>query len=243
MKLKSASNVTTIVGVVFALVGVILISVGIGIFASNKKFEATAETTTAVITDIETYYKRSGGEKKRYRDVYVQYEVDGKVYDRELNYYSSGMYTGQTIEIMYNPENPAEIRSGNSLLMLLILCGMGVVFAAIGVPFTAISIKGGAKKRLKANGERVTGTITDVITITNVTINGSHPYKAECEVIDQFTGEKYLYSSKQVMNDITYMVGSTVDVYVDPNDKSKYYVDLESVASDEDADTKVYDYR
>ncbi len=243
MKIKSASSVTTILGLVFSFAGIILIIIGIAIFAGDKKFEATAEKTDAIITDINTYYSRSGGKRKRHHDVYIKYEVDGQQYERELNYYRSSMYTGQTIEIMYNPEKPGEIRAGNSLVMLLIICGMGAVFTAVGVPFLVSSIKGGSKKRLKTSGERVSGTITNVITLTNIRINGRNPYKAECEVVDYLTGEKYLYSSNQVIDDISYMVGSTVDVYVDPNDKSKYYVDLESVASDEYADTKVHDFR
>ena len=127
---------------------------------------------------------------------------------------------------------------------MVILCIMGLIFGAIGGGiFFANVAAGGKRKKLMENGDRVSGTITDVITVTNVRINGRHPYKAEVEVIDPYTGEKYLYSSKQVINDITYMVGSAVDVYVDPNDKSKYYVDLDSVAADEYSDVTVHDFR
>lgn len=243
MKVKSAAGVTNIIGIVFFLVGVLLVIVSTVIFVGNKQFEANSEKTMAVITEIDTYRTRSNGETETRHDVFIEYEVDGKTYNRELNNYSSSMYEGKEIEVMYNPDNPADARADDGFAWV-ILAIMGLVFGVIGggLFFTSV-IAGGKRKKLMANGERVTGTITDVITVTNVRINGRHPYKAEVEVIDHLTGEKYLYSSKQVINDISYMIGSTVDVYVDTNDKSKYYVDLDSVTNDDYPVEKVHDYR
>ncbi len=243
MKVKSASGVTNIIGIVFLLVGVLLVIVSIITFVGNKQFEANAETVMATITEIDTYRTRSNGKNKTRHDVFIEYEVDGKTYNRELNYYTSSMYEGKEIEVMYNPDNPADARADENIASI-ILVFMGLIFGSVGGGlFFANVFAGSKRKKLMANGDRVTGTITDIITVTNVRINGRHPYKAECEVIDYLTGEKYLYSSKQVINDISYMVGSTVDVYVDRDDKSKYYVDLDSVAADEYTDTKVHDYR
>ncbi|MBQ7981299.1 MAG: DUF3592 domain-containing protein [Oscillospiraceae bacterium] len=243
MKVKSAAGVTNLIGIVFFLVGILLIIVSVVTYVGNKQFAANAETTMATITDIDTYRTRSNGKTKTRHNVYIKYEVDGKTYNRELNYYTSSMYEGKEIEVMYNPDNPADARAEDSFASI-ILVFMGLIFGGIGggLFFTNV-IAGGKRRKLMANGERVTGTITDIITVTNVRINGRHPYKAECEVVDYLTGEKYLYSSKQVINDISYMIGSTVDVYVDPSDKSKYYVDLDSVNADEYTDTKVHDFR
>ncbi len=243
MKIKSAAGVTNLIGIVFFLVGILLIIVSVFTYVGNKQFESNAEKIMATITDIDTYRTRSNGKTKTRHNVYIEYEVDGKVYNRELNYYTSSMYEGKEIEVMYNPNNPADVRAYENIAFI-ILAFMGLVFGAVGGGmFFANVAAGGKRKKLMENGEPVTGTITDIITVTNVRINGRHPFKAEVEVIDPYTSEKYLYSSKQVINDISYMVGSTVDVYVDPNDKSKYYVDLDSVNADSYTDVKVHDFR
>lgn len=243
MKIRSAEGTINLIGVIFFFIGVLMIIAGIVMFAGAKKFEASAEKTIAVITDIDTYTTGSGDDRTTHHDVYIEYRVDRQVYNGTLDYYSSSMYVGKEIEVMYNPADPNDVR-GSKNFTWLIPAFIGLIFGAVGGGiFLANVTAGGKNKKLMENGERVTGTITDIITVTNVRINHRHPFKAEVEVIDPYTGEKYLYSSKQVLDDIHYMVGSAVDVYVDHDDKSKYYVDLDSVAADEYSDTMVHDYR
>ncbi len=243
MKVTKASGTTNIIGFIFFLAGLIMLIIGVVLFVSDKKFEATSETTTAVITDIETYRTRRNGESRTEHNVFVTYEVDGKTYDRELGYYSTGMYEGKEIEIMYAPGDPGNIHFP-SIFPYLILGIMGVVFGAIGggLFFSGIN-KSLKRKNLIKTGEVLTGTITNVVTVTNVRINGRHPYKVECEVVDQITGEKYLYSSESIMNDMSCFIGSSIDVYVDPNDKSKYYMDILSLAENASYEEKIHDYR
>lgn len=242
MKIKKADGMMILFGLVFFLIGVCMIIGGIVSYASEKSFRANAETTTAVITDIETYRTRSNGKTRTRHDVYIEYEVDGQRYDRELNHYTAGMHVGQHVEVYYNPDDPGDARA-EADFAYGILGIMGLIFGLIGGSFLFTIISSKIKfKRLLENGERLTGTITDVITITNVRINGRHPFKAECTVEDVLTGEKYLYSSQQVTTDISFLIGSTVDVYVDPDDKSKYFIDLDS-ADGGYSDVKVHDYR
>ena len=243
MKVRGTEGTTNLLGIVFLLVGVIMIVASVCTFVGEKQFEAKAEKTTAVITEIDRYTTGSGDDRTTHHDVYVEYRVDRQVYNCMLNTYTSSMYEGKEIEVMYDPENPGDVRVSNYIAPI-ILVFMGLIFGGVGGGLFFANIAAGSKrKKLMANGERLSGTITDVITVTNVRINGRHPYKAEIEVVDPYTGETYLYSSRQVINDISYMVGSTVDVYVAPDDKSRYYVDLESVVADEYSDTKVHDYR
>jgi len=243
MKIRGAEGTINLLGIVFLLVGVIMIVASIVTFVSNKQFEASAEKTMAVITEIDRYTTGSGDDRTTHHDVYVEYRVDRQVYNCMLNTYNSSMYEGKEIEVMYNPDAPGDVRV-NDYTAPIILVFMGLIFGGIGGGmFFANVAAGGKRKKLMENGDRVIGTITNVITVTNVRINGRHPFKAEVEVIDPYTSEKYLYSSKQIMDDIYYMVGSTVDVYVDRDDKSKYYVDLDSVAADEYSDVTVHDFR
>ena len=243
MKVRGTEGTTNLLGIVFLLVGVIMIVASVCTFVGEKQFEAKAEKTTAVITEIDTYTTGSGDDRTTHHDVYVEYRVDRQVYNCMLNTYTSSMYEGKKIEVMYDPENPGDVRVSNYIAPI-ILVFMGLIFGGIGGGmFFANVAASGKRKKLLENGDRVTGTIINVITVTNVRINHRHPYKAEVEVSDPFTGERYLYSSKQVMDDIHYMVGSTVDVYVDRDDKSKYYVDLDSVAADDYPTDRVHDFR
>ena len=99
-------------------------------------------------------------------------------------------------------------------------------------------------KRLVREGEQFIATIINVDIDKSLTINGRNPDKVVCEVIDQITGNKYLYSSDGYMNSLSYMIGMTVTVYVDPNDKGVYFVDLSTVSGTGDyGENKVYDFR
>lgn len=242
--MKKASSVTNLIGVIFLIVGLSFVCAAVLTMISDSNFRKEAESTMAIITDIETERYRSNGKTRTDHDVYVKYTVDGKTYEKLLNYYTSSMSVGDEVEVFYRPEAPGEIRGEGASIIFIVFAIIGLVFAAIGGSFVAVNVKNAKKrKKLLESGERVTGTIIDIETVTNVRINGRNPYKAVVEVVDYITGEKYLYSSEQVLKDLTYMVGSSVDVYVEQNDKSKYYVDLSSVNAEEYTGTKVHDFR
>lgn len=243
--MKKAEGVTIIGGVLFCLMGVLGIVMGVLTGISENKFQESALTTTAIITDIDVRYYRSNGKNKKDRDVFVEYEVEGQKYRNELNIYKSSMREGQRIEVFYDPENPGDSRIASGGVSIIIVI-MGIIFLTFGTGFIVLYIKNKMKrKNLLSNGICVTGTIIDVVPDMSVRINQQHPYKAEVEFIDSITGERYLYSSDSVMNkSIHSMVGATVNVYVNPQDKSSYYVDLESATANiNNGMPRVYDYR
>lgn len=232
-KIKTALSATKIIGIVFSGIGLLFFVIGIIFGITFSNFAAKAETTSAVITEIETYTTSSGnGSRTKHHNVYVEYSVDGVTYNALLDYFDSSMYKGGTVEVLYNPDNPGEIM-GNDITISFIFTGIGIVFVIIGF-FAGVlpSIKEGKRKKLMETGEQATGIIINVVADMSIEINGHHPYKAECEVVDPITGERYLYSSQNVMNNISYLIGQSVAVYYDPNDRSKYFVDLDSVHDD-----------
>lgn len=243
--MKKAANTVSIIGAVFLIVGVFFIILGFVLFASAKKFQETAEQTTAVITRIDTYRSRTaGGDHTTEHDVYIEYIVDGVEYNAQLDTYNSSMYEGKEIEVYYDPDNPKNVKGGGSGL-LLIMSAIGAVFAVIGGSFVINDAKKRANmKMLLENGEVMTGVITNIVMDMSISINGVHPYKAECEVTDPYTGEKYLYCSDSVMEDISYMEGAEVTVYVDRDDRSKNYIDLDTVTvNSEYGESRIHDFR
>ncbi|MBR4111752.1 MAG: hypothetical protein IKK53_01835 [Ruminiclostridium sp.] len=134
---------------------------------------------------------------------------------------------------------------GNSMLFLYIFGGIGLLFFVIGLPFLFFAIrKKNDRIRLLETGVQAEGVIKDVVINRQVTVNGRHPYKAECEVTDPATGEIFLYSSESVMKKIDYLVGRKVTVYYDSYDRSRYYVDIDSAEADYSMNaSEVHDFR
>lgn len=125
-----------------------------------------------------------------------------------------------------------------------IVTGFGAVFAIIGASLLlSVILKAVRRKRLVANGDQLTGTIVAVNLNMSVTVNGYHPYRADCEVFDPNSGERYLYRSENTMEDISGLVGMPVTVYSDPDNRKKYYVDVASLAESYRSENQIHDYR
>ena len=119
-----------IFGGIFALVGTIIIIVGIITNVKTSQFKESAVEVNGVIEDIvieehtdETDY-----------DVYVSYEYDGEYYeDVHLDFYSSSMYEGQEIDLLIDPDNPTDVHTNDGdLFFTLMFVGLGGLFALIG---------------------------------------------------------------------------------------------------------------
>ncbi len=241
-KKKGVAGIFVII--VFALFSTVFLLIGVFGKMSVDSFMSTAEKTDARITEIEVYYhKDSDGDRHKRHRVYVEYTVDGISYDAKLNSYNSTMYEGKIIEVYYDPDNPEKIMSDDSTLFIVFMC-VGGVFAAITVAVAITIIVTSRKhKNLITDGTPYTGTIIDVRMITNIKVNGGHPYRADCEVINPITQERYLFSSENVYSDIRHLIGAPVVVYMDNRDPSKHYVDINRAISDYNINTGTNDFR
>ena len=230
--------------IMFALFSTVFLLIGIFGKMSADNFMSTGKKTDAEIIEIETYVDRDAdGDRHTRHRVYVEYFVDGERYNAKLNNYNSTMYEGKIIEIYYDPYNPSKVMTDDSTFFIIFIC-VGGAFAAVTVAVAIANILAGRKqKNLIANGTPYTGTIIDVRMITNIEVNGRHPYKADCEVINPITQERYLFSSKNVYCDIGHLVGAPVVVYMDNQDPSKHYVDIDRAISDYDVNTGTNDFR
>ena len=89
---------------------------------------------TASITDVRM---DSTGESTIYYPT-VEYTVDGKTYTTELDTGSRSYRIGQTLSVLYNPDNPAVAHDGGSIGLYLMIAG-AVILAVIA--FSAIKEK------------------------------------------------------------------------------------------------------
>lgn len=125
---------------IFAIVGIGLFVRGVFDLISGVRFEETAKETTATITTI-TSDMTPGGDAEY--NAYVDYQVEGKWYrDVCLHYYTSSMREGETITLLYDPENPENIRTREGdILSCVFLLGGGTGFSCVGIIPLIIKLK------------------------------------------------------------------------------------------------------
>lgn len=90
--------------------------------------------TTASITDVR---RDSTGESSVYYPT-VEYTVDGKTYTTELDTGSGSYRIGQTISVLYDPNNPSAAHDGGGFGLYLIIAGAVILAVII---FSAIKEK------------------------------------------------------------------------------------------------------
>lgn len=242
-KNNAASVILLLMGMIFFIVGVMFNAAGALLLINHDKFMDNAESTEAEIVRIELDRYKKNGKTRTTHDVWVQYEVSGQAYEEELGYYKTGMNVGDIVVVYYDPEHPSDIRSDSRILEVVFLT-IGVFFGGIGVIFFIINASlRSRRKKLMETGDRLTGTITDITRNYAVRINGRNPFKAECEVIDPYSGEKYLYSSENVTDNISELLGREVTVYVDRDNKRNYYVDIFELMDKYKDEENIHDYR
>ena len=230
---------TSLLFSIFALIGVIFILIGGIWLGSNLKFQEEAVSVSAEIVEIDTYRDSDGD---RHHNVYVTYDHDGITYENvRLGEYSSSMYEGKEIEILCDPQNPGRIKTGLGIYMGGAIFGfMGLTFVLIGIIPLLVSLNGKKKMRkLMANGQVLHAVVDEISWNTNIRVNGQNPYVIYCSYKDEYKDVIYRFKSTNLWTDpnLVFTPGSYIDVYVDVNDYSNYYVNAEQVI-----EQKVVDY-
>lgn len=224
---------------IFAIAGIGLLigAICAGIYFSN--FKSQAVKITAEITDIRKYYDIDNELEHR---AYVSYSYDGEEYENvPLNSYSSSMYEGEKIELLCDPEHPGRIMTSSlGIILPAVLGGMGIIFALVGIiPLIVMRRKKKKQKELLEKGTVIYATVDSIQMNTSYSVNGRHPYVIYCSYKDIYKDVTYQYKSENLWTDPTGVLppGSTVGVYVMPNDYSRYYVDAQRVL-----EQKIVDY-
>lgn len=215
--------------IIFSIVGIGLLVGGIFYYMNYNNFKSKAEEVTGEISRIESYYDSDHDLRHQ---VYVSYTYDG-VYceDVSIGSYSSSMYEGKKITLLCDPENPHHIMEKSSgTIGGLILMGMGAIFSVVGIiPMVVMIRKNIQKKKVRSNGKVLHAVVDSIDYNRNYSVNGRHPYVIYCSYQDEYKDISYRFKSENLWTDpsIIFSTGSPIDVYVDPNDYSKYYVSAE----------------
>lgn len=163
----------------------------------------------------------------------ISFSYNGKLTEFRANYTSSGMAAGQEVEVFLRPGQPAQaqIKSFFTLWFLpLFLSIFWLVFGGIG--FIGLTRQLGKMKMkrelfIEKRGKRVLVPIAEVTQDFSYKVNGRSPFIIICQYHDaasntiyQFKSDYIWYNPSQFLND-----KKELDVYVDPRDFTRYYLD------------------
>jgi len=123
-------------GGIFGLVGFILTALAVFFLLRTRSFMETAEQTQGTV--INMLYSRSSDGGGGYSAVYRFRTITGQEVEVRDNLSSNPpqFKVGQTIDVLYDPENPqsARIKKWFNLYFLPALLGfLGIIFGCIGI--------------------------------------------------------------------------------------------------------------
>ncbi|MBQ4523943.1 MAG: DUF3592 domain-containing protein [Lachnospiraceae bacterium] len=214
----------------FGCIGILILIVGFYQLIHTITFNKTAVSTTATITDIQTYTSKGD----THHNVFITYEFEGKTYENiQISGYSSSMHEGKELTVYLDPDAPTDARVKSiDIAATVILFILGIVFFLVGFLNLFSRIKAARQKKyLLANGKILSAIVDNIYRNTSYKVNGRSPFIVECQYIDENTNTTYRFKSENLWtNPNNYLeTGSPINVYVDYEDYSKHYVDTDNV--------------
>ena len=207
----------------FTTMGAIIVIIGLIVFFSVCNYKNKVDTVGIIIN--------TGN------GTTVSYSVEGEEHESSFSGYSSSFHVGDEIEIYYDKDDVNKIGSKSLDLLCLILPGIGSIFLLIGViGLGVLSHKKKKEKNLRENGELVYATYSETILNVNVRVNGRYPYNIIVEWNNPEDGKKYLLKSKNIYFNPEMLIEErnikTFPVYINPNNKKQYFVDVDILNED-----------
>ena len=124
-----------IIGIVFPLVGLLLVAISVFIFVRTRSFIGSSQEVKGKV--VRNVY-RSSSDGGGYAPVFGFTTIDGRYVEVEDKLESNPpqFREGEVLDILYDPQNPSRARVKkwmNLYFTPLLLGGMGVIFGGIGV--------------------------------------------------------------------------------------------------------------
>ena len=112
-------------------------------------------------------------------------------------------------------------------IIALPFCFVGLVFAGIGIGmYLSLRRRSALKEELIAGGYYEFATVISIDRNIRISINGRHPFVVVCRI--ERGGVLHEYKSDNLFTHPGLKAGDPIPVYLDRNDDSHYYVDVES---------------
>lgn len=223
-----------ILSVIVIIIGIVIISAGIMQDNGYKEFFSEAKPVDATIDDVISRRVRQTktGKRKRYKteyDVYVTYTIDDTTYEH-IKIDTSGLSAteGDIITLYYLPENPRDVRDKEyleGLLPNIVIIGL-IVIAIGGGNLLVNLLKANSERKLMKSGIRISAEEICIDKNRKVKVKGRHPYIIYCRAYDPRIGEMREFASKNCYEKLKKYNIREVDIYLDPNNPKKHFVDV-----------------
>lgn len=225
-KSSSPARTISIVGILFLLIGIVLLIVG-GAVTATRVPESQRVYVPATIVRIDSYRDSDGDTE---HDVYISYEAEGQQFEREVNFYSSSYYEGKVIEVYYEAGNPGKINvKGGDLVMQIALFAAGVVFGLVG--FLLLKSNRSGSRKLMESGTLIQTEYVE--TRSGIMVNNRPTYYIVSRWNDYESGKEYSFKSTVLWQDPSYALAQqgirSIPVYIKPGNPKQYYMDLNGV--------------
>lgn len=119
----------------------------------------------------------------------------------------------------------AFVAHGPGQIVLLIL---GLAFGGVGGGLIAYGLHLKKKEAdLRQNGQLIQAEIKEVEINGAIEMNGANPWRVVAHWLNTASNELFVFKSANLWFDPTdYLKGSTIPVFIDPTDPTRYHVDL-----------------
>ena len=218
-----------LIGIIFSVVGAVILMAGIFNLISYQKFKKVAVETTGEIVSVSRHVDYDDDVSYR---VYISYNVNGKKYEGN---YSSSSYVekGTSLKVYYDKNNPSDVRPTISSGIGVVMCAFGGIICAVGLGMVFHMINNNRnKKSLLENGQRIFAEFKEVNINYSYSVNNRHPYLIICEGTD-VNGEWRTFKSENIWNDPAYIIRqkniTSFPIYIDINNPKKYYMDISDI--------------
>lgn len=223
-KSQSQKRIEFILGLVFSLLGVILVFSGINKTISNNNFKRENTQIEATVTDSNSNNKYTA----------VSFFIDEKEYNSISKTYSSQIKTGDKITIFYSKENPNIIFIENGNTNGGVFIGIGIVLLAIGLSSVLHKLNNSVnKEEIIKTGKKIQADLDDIVYDIKTTANGVHPYYVVCTWKNKLDGKTYKFRSENLWyNPKEHIKKSNIEkipVYIIPTNPNQYYVAIEEI--------------
>lgn len=222
---------------VFILIGIVCFVMSVVIFVISLMNKVRFDEVTAEISKISvgknSLSESSRGGEINY-DVYVDYIYNAEIYEYvNLGTYIAGMYEGEEVDILVNPDNPTDIKIiGQDAINIAGGLFGGVLSLGLGIFLFYPEYKNRKKKKeLLEFGNYIYAVVDSVEKELKISVGKKHehPYIVYCTYTDEVTGMKYKFKSDTFWLDSYPKIkeGTQIKVYVDDRDFINHYVSIE----------------
>jgi len=213
-------KILKIIGLIFFLIGLVLLVAGLLSYNFTQKFITNSEVTTGIVIDLVRGTLNSEGSGS---GSYVYYPVvQFKTNNDSLIEFQSKVGSnppsarkGDQVQVRYPEQDPYKARIDSFMqlwFVSIIVGGLGVVFAGIGGIILGLVVRSKQREKwLLENGQIIYAEFDSIIIDTFYRINGKHPYRIlsqwfnpQSNLVYVFKNKPLMFNSEKFINSKTY---------------------------------------